>query len=135
MSSSVLSLFEQEVAAHGDVSGAAGTSQTGPRRKKRVSIADRLSCAAPRDSDEPAASVAASGEKGILSAVFAACGGSRGQSGNDGVSASAPSSGSLESSVVIRKQKNRVVKTPNETKVLEKGVVEAENVPSDEMDV
>jgi hypothetical protein len=135
LSSSVLSLFEQEVAAHGDVSGAAGASQKGHRRKKRVSIADRLSCAAPRDSDEPAASVAASGEKGILSAVFAACGGSRGQSANDGVSVSAPSSASLESSVVIRKQKNRDVKTPNQTKVLEEGVVEAENVPSDEMDV
>jgi hypothetical protein len=135
LSSSVLSLFEQEVAAHGDVSGAAGASQKGHRRKKRVSIADRLSCAAPRDSDEPAASVAASGEKGILSAVFAACGGSRGQSANDGVSVSAPSSASFESSVVIRKQKNRDVKTPNQTKVLEEGVVEAENVPSDEMDM
>ena len=87
------------------MSGALDASQKPPRRKKRVRIVDRLTCAAPRDADDPASAAAAadSNGNGVFSVVFAACGGSRGDSGH---AAAPPSSDSRDAVVAVRKQKS-----------------------------
>jgi hypothetical protein len=134
LSSSVLSMFDQDVSP-ADSNGARDASQKVPRRKKRVSVADRLSCAAPRGTDEPASVVGVPGGNNIFSVVFAACGGTRGQSAN-AVAVAAPLSDAREAAVVVRKQKNRV-KSSDQGKVSGRDAAEVESgaVSLDEMDV
>jgi hypothetical protein len=133
LTSSVLSMFEMN-ALPADKSGHPDASQGAHRRKKRLSVAERLSCAAPRDSDEQSSeNTTRNKERGIFSAVFAACGGTQPESENAD-SVSAPPSDSLDSVVAVRRQKKVVQKSdegePRDTKAADGGAVSL-----DEMDV
>jgi hypothetical protein len=130
LTASVLSMFDVN-AATADVSGVAGAA---PRRKKRASVAERLSCAASRDSDEQPSGPGASSERGIFSAVFAACGGSQ-QESESVVSVTAPSSDSLENAVAVRKQKKAVNGPRGPGKSRGAGTADGGAVSVEEMDV
>jgi hypothetical protein len=130
LTSSVMSMFEMNSA---DGSRTPDASQKAHRRKKRLSVAERLSCAAPRDSEGQPSAPKTLKEHGIFSAVFAACGGTQHES-ESVVNVTAPPSDSLENVVAVRRQK-KVVRKSSEGKQRNSNSADEGAFSMDEIDV
>jgi hypothetical protein len=132
LTSSITCLFEEDAAAV-----AVDSSGRPPRRKKPASIVDRLSCAAPRDSNTRNETATGAHSNGLLSAVFVACGGARREPGVGAATVvTSPPSEPPGTVVAVRKQKGRdkcaaEVDTPDSSAE----VAGTETLSVDEMDV